>query len=146
MLHGKSGAQWKECPSGKGNRLREASPGRMRPGLPVRYLFRGWGHLVGFHLVRDDQVLDLVVGRLRNNFFLHQFVFRAIGSTVDDLLRIRVADAWQGLELISRSGIDVELVSRGSARHLSWGCIGLRHCPARFLSGSYTAHKGKRKA
>src|SRR4030095_5689389 len=53
-------------------------------------------------LLRDDLVLDLVVGCLGHDVLLRQVVLPLVRAPVDDLLRARVADAWQNLALIRR--------------------------------------------
>src|SRR3954452_15055623 len=44
-------------------------------------------------LLRDDLVLDLHVGRLGDDLLRHEVGLGPIGSVVDDLLRVCVADA-----------------------------------------------------
>ena len=90
---------------------REASPRTIASGA-TRSLFRSRCRCARFGLFGDDQILDLVVSGLRDDLFLHQFVLGAVGTTVDDLLRIGVADPRQGFQLIFRCRIEVELVGR----------------------------------
>src|SRR5580658_3865540 len=79
-------------------------PGRRRPGLHDSWLLR---RRAGLGLLGDDHVFDLVVGGLRDDLFLYQIKFGAVGSAVDDLLRVGVADAGQLLELIFGCSVDV---------------------------------------
>jgi hypothetical protein len=44
-------------------------------------------------LLGDDLILDFVVGGLRNNFFVYQIEFGAIGTAIDNFLRVHIADA-----------------------------------------------------
>ena len=44
-------------------------------------------------LLRDDESFDLVVGGLRNDLLVGEFVLPAIGTAFDDLLRISGADS-----------------------------------------------------
>jgi len=81
--------------------------------LRKQRLFLGGRHLVGFGLLRDNQVLDFVVGGLGNNLFAHEIGFDAVGAAVDDLLRIGVADSGKFFELIFGGAVDVEFVGRG---------------------------------
>jgi hypothetical protein len=39
-------------------------------------------------LLRDDQVLNLIVGSLRKNFFLDEFVLSAIRPAFNDFVRV----------------------------------------------------------
>src|ERR1700746_1899150 len=69
-----------------------------------------WRHL-GRALVRDDLVLDLLVSGLWNDFLGHQIALRPIGPVIDDLLRERLTNSGQRIELLLGRRIDVELVS-----------------------------------
>src|SRR5579864_3422370 len=70
-------------------------------------------HLVRLGLLGDDQILDLVVSRLRNDLLLHQLVLGAIRPPVNDFLGIGVANAGQFLQLIFRCGIDIQFFRVG---------------------------------
>jgi len=48
---------------------------------------------LGLLLLRHDPILDLVVGGLRDDLLLHQFVLPLVGTTFDDLLGVGIADA-----------------------------------------------------
>src|SRR6476660_4920682 len=65
---------------------------------------------LGRALVRDDLVLDLLVSGLRNDFLSHQIALRPIGPVIDDLLRERLTNTRQGIELLLACRVDVELV------------------------------------
>src|SRR5258706_6122065 len=88
-------------------------------------LWLGWGHSVRLGLFGDDLVFDLFVGGLRDNLFVYEVAFGAIGAAVDDLLGVGVAYAGEFFELIEGSGVDIELVGGrsglgcrlGSGRH-----------------------------
>src|SRR3954468_12026967 len=97
-------------------------------GVRGHWLFRGRGHLVSFRLFRDDHVLDLVVGCLRNDLLANKVNFSAIRPAIDDFLRIGIAYTGQFLQLIGASAIDVEFVC-----HLGGG-----GCRARCLRISLT--------
>src|SRR5579864_1715062 len=49
-------------------------------------------------LLGDDQILDLVVGSLRNNLLFYQIGFGLVRTAVDDLLRIFLANARQRIQ------------------------------------------------
>src|SRR5580698_6738404 len=94
--------------------LRSEGSGRAAPCvayLATRYS-RVWpaslSNLATTFLFGDDLVLNLVVGRLRNNLFAHQISLHLIRTPVDDLLRIGFADSWQRVELFCRSRVDVQ--------------------------------------
>src|SRR3974390_3788305 len=76
-------------------------------------------------LFGDDQVLDLVVGGLRNHFFLHEIGLLGIGPAVDDLLGIGGADTRKRVELFLGGAVDVDEVlgrrAGGSGRRLLRG-------------------------
>ena len=87
------------------------------------------GYFLGFEprfsrarLLGDDLALDLVVGRLRHDLLRDQLVLRLVGTPVDDLLGVGVADAWQGLELLLRRSIQVNGLGFWRLCHL----LGLR--------------------
>src|SRR4029079_14593227 len=56
----------------------------------------------------DDLPLDLRIGRLGEDVPRNQLVLALVGSVFDDLLGVGVADALQLLELVRRSGVDVD--------------------------------------
>ena len=86
-------------------------------------------------LFRDDPVFNFVIDCLRQNLLLHEFVLGFIRPALDDLRRVGVADAGDRLQLIGRSGIDVDqigfLLTRSLLRR---GCALL--CRSLSLSGS----------
>src|SRR5262249_25560422 len=59
-------------------------------------------------LLRDDQVLDLVVGGLRDDLLLDQLVLPLEGPGVDDLLGVGVADPGERLQLVHGGAVEVE--------------------------------------
>jgi hypothetical protein len=61
----------------------------------------------------NDLILDLFVGRLRNNLFVDQIELCAIGASCNNFLCVSVADARQGFELLGGSSVNVEFVGRG---------------------------------
>jgi hypothetical protein len=67
-------------------------------------------------LMGDDLVFDLVVSCLRDNLLVHQIELGPIRPSVDNFLRVGVADAGQSLELIFGRAVEIELVGRGSGR------------------------------
>ena len=69
-------------------------------------------------LLGDDLVLDLVVGRLRDDALLHQLVLALVRAARDDLGGIGLADTRQRVELIGGRGIDVEQFGLWRRRHL----------------------------
>src|ERR1700730_13896860 len=69
-------------------------------------------------LLGDDLVLDAVIGLLRHDVLLHQFVLALVGTALDDGRGIRLANAGQRVELFGAGGIDVEQVGLGRRRHL----------------------------
>jgi len=44
-------------------------------------------------LLRHNLILDLVVGRLGNNLFLHQLILPFVRSSFDDLFGVGITDA-----------------------------------------------------
>src|SRR5262252_7739166 len=70
-------------------------------------------------LLRDDEVLDLVVGGLRNDLLLDEVSFLGVRAAVDDFLGILFADAREGVELVLGRRVDVHKLCGG-------GCSGLR--------------------
>src|SRR5262249_9502076 len=76
-------------------------------------------------LLGDDLVLDLVVGRLRDDLFGNQLLLLRVRPALDDLLGVGVADAGQLLELGLAGRIEVErlFLGRRRARFVTgWGC------------------------
>ena len=59
-------------------------------------------------LLRDHQVLDLGVGRRRHDLLADQLVLLRVRAARDDLLRVRVADAGQRLQLILGRAVEVD--------------------------------------
>jgi len=45
-------------------------------------------------LLRHNLVFDIFVGRARNDVLLHQLILPLIWSSLDDFLRVRIADAY----------------------------------------------------
>src|SRR2546430_16951556 len=74
-------------------------------------------------LLRDDLVLDFRVGGLRNDLLAHQVGLLGIRTSVNNLLRIFVADAGHSVQLILGCGVNVQQV----------GIRGSRHCGIRFM-------------
>lgn len=106
---------------------------RVRPrklcALCCQVLFRGGRHGVSLGLFGNDQVLDFVVGALRNDLLLDELIFRAIRSPSDNLLRIGIADPRQSLQLIQAGTVDVELFNgRSRFCHLTRRRHGLGLC------------------
>lgn len=62
-------------------------PGVFHDALPISMM------PPGLLLLRHHLIFDLVVGRLRDDLLLHQFVLPLVGTTFDDLLGVGVADA-----------------------------------------------------
>jgi len=60
-------------------------------------LFLGRRHLVRFRLLGDDQILDFVVGGLGNNFLVYEIELGAVGTGIDDFLRVGIADPGSAL-------------------------------------------------
>src|SRR5438270_10837623 len=79
------------------------------------------GRKAGSLLLGDDLVLDAVIGLLRDDILLHQFVLALVGPALDDRRRIGFADARESVELVGAGGIDVEQIGPGSGRHLGIG-------------------------
>src|SRR6185436_8126153 len=63
---------------------------------------------VGLRLLGDDVVLDLVVGRRGDDVLALELVLPLVRATVDDLLRVGVADARNLLQLGGGGGVDVD--------------------------------------
>src|SRR5207253_9402714 len=82
------------------------------------------------HLVRDDLVLDLCVRRFGDDLLLHQLVLRLVWPTLDDLLRVSVADPRQCLQLLLAGGVQVELLGLVGRRFLVGG-LRLGECDGR---------------
>src|SRR5260370_28937582 len=78
-----------------------------------RVLFCGRGHGAGLRLLGDNLVFDFVVGGLRNDLFVHQIEFCAIGAAIDNFLGVDVTDAGQGLELVLGGSVEIELIASG---------------------------------
>src|SRR5206468_7181229 len=79
--------------------------GRSARSAPGRGLLLGRRVLLG-----DDLVLDFLVGRARQDLLGDQLVLPLVGTVVDDLLRQRVADAGQLLEVLVAGAVEVELL------------------------------------
>ena len=74
----------------------------------------------------DNLVLNLVVCGARKDALGDELIFVGVGATVDDALRICIANAGESLELVGGSCIDVDLPGRCCGRRrLGWG---LREC------------------
>jgi hypothetical protein len=58
-------------------------------------------------LFRRDLILDLVVGRLRNDLLLHQLILPLVRTALDDLLGVRIANSSERLELLGSGCVDV---------------------------------------
>src|SRR6185436_9964523 len=94
-------------------RRAEGRPPTPRPTRPPRPTRRGGAarrRSPSLHLVGDHLALDLLVGRHGNDLLLVQLVLGLVGTALDDLLRVRVADARERLELVFAGGVEVELV------------------------------------
>lgn len=63
-------------------------------------------------LFGDDLAFDLVVNSLGQNLLLHEFALGLVWTAFDDLRRIGVTDARDSLELVGRSGVDVNEIAR----------------------------------
>src|SRR5262249_1546452 len=59
------------------------------------------------HLLGDDVVRDLVVGGLGGDLLLHEFILPSIWPVLDNLLRVGLADPWQGLQLVFGRRVEV---------------------------------------
>src|SRR5690348_9170593 len=70
-------------------------------------------------LFRNDLLLDLVIGRLRDHFLSDQFIFAFVGTVLHDLLRIGFADSRERLQLLDRSRIDIQQIAGGLAGGLA---------------------------
>src|SRR3984957_11143101 len=62
----------------------------------------------------DDLVFDLVVSGLGQDASGDELVLGRVGPSIDDALRVGVADPGEGLELVGCGGIDVQGRSRSS--------------------------------
>src|SRR5262249_53110457 len=98
-------------------------------------------------LLGDNQVLDLVVGRLRNaNLVGHDVVFPPERPPLDDLLGVDLADTGKGHQLLLRCLVDVDQLGRrsrcsGSRFRGSGGSRGL--CPKRGSSSKTNDDEGR---
>src|SRR5262245_15998160 len=63
--------------------------------------------LLGRGLLRDDERLDLRVGRGRHDLLRLELVLLRVRPPRDDLVGVRVADAGQRLQLIAGGAVDV---------------------------------------
>src|SRR5206468_10070477 len=83
-------------------------------------------------LLRDDVVLDLVVGGLRDDLLLDQVVLPPVRTVVDYLLGIGLADPGEALQLVRGGAVDVErrllLLGRRLAGSLAGGAAGFDVC------------------
>src|ERR1017187_10497648 len=61
-----------------------------------------------FLLFGNDQIFDFVINRLGHYLLLHEFVLGPIGTSVNDLRRVGIANTRNGLELVGGSGVDVD--------------------------------------
>src|SRR5215471_1659864 len=59
-------------------------------------------------LLRHNLILDLVVGRLRNDLLLDEFILPRVRRMLDDFLGVGIADPRQSLELFLSSRVEVE--------------------------------------
>src|SRR4029453_14872191 len=110
-----------------------------RPNDPSRPVLVAVATLLG-----DDLVLDLVVGRLRHHLLLYEFVLTFVGSVLDDLLGVGLADTRDRLQLIGRGAVDVErLLLRRRWRLLLR--LGGGPCPCRCGPGAESEHEGNKK-
>src|SRR4029079_470049 len=76
-------------------------------------------------LVGDYQILDFVVGRLRDDVLLHQLVLGLVGTPGDDLVRVRVADPVERHELMAVRRVETQqLPGRRSGRGCGLGRFG----------------------
>ena len=65
------------------------------------------------YAVRDDLVLDLVVGRLRNDALLRELVLRGVRTALDDAVGVSIPNAGQRLQLVRSRGVDVQQLRAG---------------------------------
>src|SRR6185503_3485248 len=81
-------------------------PPRPEASPPTRR--RGYLGVAPLLLLRNDVVLDLVVGGLRHDLLRDQLVLPLVWPVVDDLLRVGIPDAGHRLQLVRRGRIDVD--------------------------------------
>jgi hypothetical protein len=62
----------------------------------------------GLLLLCDDEVLDLVIGGLRDDLLVDQFVLPFVRPTLDDRVGVGGADSGQRLELFGSSRVEVD--------------------------------------
>ena len=62
-------------------------------------------------LLGGDLILDLPIGRLRNDFLLHQLILPLKGPIDNDFGEVGSADPWQGFELVGGGGVQIEGLS-----------------------------------
>src|SRR5579863_75155 len=86
ILHARRERNGRKGVVARGDADAPSAPGRGVRGSTVQHLFRCGRRCGCFHLLGDNLILDLVVGRLRNDLLLHQFVLGPVGAAVDDLL------------------------------------------------------------
>lgn len=77
-------------------------------------------------LFSDDQVLDLVVSGLGNDFFLHQVGLLGVRPVIDNFLGVCGTDARQSIELFFGGAVDVQEIGGGSRSSRFAGGAGLR--------------------
>lgn len=77
-------------------------------------------------LFGNDQILDLIVGGLRNDLLVNKVGLLGVRTAVDDLLGVGRANTGKRVELLFRGGIDVDEIGRGSSGRLFRGGAGLR--------------------
>jgi len=64
-------------------------------------------HLISF-LLRHNLVIDIFVGRSRQDLLLHQLTFPGERTPFDDLLGGGISDPWQGFKLVRRCGVEIK--------------------------------------
>jgi hypothetical protein len=87
-------------------------------------------------LLGDDQILDLVISGLRDDFLVDEIVLAGVGPTRDDLRRVCRADARQRCQLIRRGRVDVDKSGFRSFRRGLRGVLGL-------CDGSYSQRRSQ---
>ena len=104
----------KNIPETRGNK-KNAEP-KPRDRSSNCDLFCFWRRLgARGHTMRNDLILDLVVGSLRHDLLGYQFILGSIRTASDDGFGVSVANSGQCFQLIFVSRVDVELVPIGSS-------------------------------
>ena len=92
-----------------------------REGQGRRLVFIPLVNLLAACLLRNDPILDLVVGRLRDDLLLHELILGTIRPPCYDLCRISIADSRECLQLLLARRIDVK--QRATVRRLRLGLL-----------------------